>query len=80
MLWIFGAAGLVSAPLAARAGDLPLGNVRDSVVAMVEEAAAGVWTRYQWTDARSGEPGTKHTYSKAAAGVIVSVGYVATIS
>jgi signal transduction histidine kinase len=151
-------AGLLTAtgvPLAARAGGLPLGSVRDSVVAMVEDAAAavseygfpralnrtdiklwkrpdlglyvfvldphgnlllhpdrrgegqnvfashdtlgtpfirnmikaaegatgsGVWTRYQWTDARSGEAGTKHTYSKAVGGVIVSVGYVATVS
>lgn len=51
---------------------------------MIKAATAahgqGVWTRYQWTDARSGEPGTKHTYSKAARDVIVSVGYVAAIS
>lgn len=140
---------------ALRAGDVPLGSVRDSVVAMVERAAGaiaefgfpralnrtggelwrrpdlglyvfvldrdgnllmhpdrrgegqnviashdvqgtpfirnmirtataaegtGVWTHYQWTDARSGEPGTKHTYSKSIGGVIVSVGYVAATS
>lgn len=144
-----------AAPISVRAGDVPPGSVRDSVVAMVEDAAAavaehgfpralirtggelwrrpdlglyvfvldpsgnlllhpdrrgegrnviaaqdtqgkpfirdiintataaaghGVWTRYQWADARSGEPGTKHTYSKATGGVIVSVGYVAAIS
>lgn len=146
---------VTAAPIKLRAGDAPLGSVRDSVIAMVEDAAVavaehgfpralnrtesklwkrpdlglyvfvldpygnlllhpdrrgegqnviashdtqgkpfirdiintaianpghGVWTRYQWTDARSGAPGTKHTYSKAVDGVIVSVGYVAAIS
>ncbi|MBO6519159.1 MAG: cache domain-containing protein [Rhodospirillales bacterium] len=154
-LRLLGAVTLAAAPLPVRAGDLPLGSVRDSVIRMVEDASAavsefgfpralnrtewnlwkrpelglyvfvldadgklllhpdrrgegqnviashdthgtpfirnmieaavsaegaGVWTRYQWADARSSERGTKHTYSKAAGGVIVSVGYVAAIS
>lgn len=54
--------------------------IRNMIRAAIAANGNGVWTRYQWADARSGEPGTKHTYSKAAAGVIVSVGYVATIS
>ncbi len=54
--------------------------IRNMIKAAEAAAGHGVWTRYQWTDARSGEPGTKHTYSKVVDGVIVSVGYVAAIS
>jgi len=54
--------------------------IRNMIEAATTANGAGVWTRYRWTDARSGEPGTKHTYSKAAGGVIVSVGYVAATS
>ena len=54
--------------------------IRNMIRAATAAGGAGVWTRYQWTDARSGKPGTKHTFSKAVAGVIVSVGYVAAIS
>lgn len=54
--------------------------IRNMINAAVAAKGSGVWTRYQWADARSGEPGTKHTYSKAVGGVIVSVGYVAAIS
>jgi len=54
--------------------------IRNMIDAATAADGAGVWTRYQWTDARSGEQGTKHTYSKVAGGVIVSVGYVAATS
>lgn len=54
--------------------------IRNMINAAVAANGSGVWTRYQWADARSGEPGTKHTYSKAIGGVIVSVGYIAAIS
>lgn len=54
--------------------------IRNMINAAVAAEGNGVWTRYQWSDARNGEPGTKHTYSKAVGGVIVSVGYVAAIS
>jgi len=54
--------------------------IRNMIDAAIAAKGGGVWTRYQWADARTGEPGTKHTYSKAVGGVIVSVGYVAAIS
>ncbi|WNK00552.1 cache domain-containing protein [Thalassospiraceae bacterium LMO-JJ14] len=54
--------------------------IRNLIQAASDAHGIGVWTQYHWTDARSGEPGIKHTYSKTVAGVIVSVGYVAAIS
>ena len=54
--------------------------IRNMINAAVAANGNGVWTRYQWADARNGEPGTKHTYSKIVGGVVLSVGYIAAIS
>lgn len=52
--------------------------IRNMIHAATDAHGVGVWTRYLWTDANSGELGTKHTYSKAINGMIISSGYLAT--
>lgn len=51
--------------------------IRDIIAATVAAPHQGTWTDYIWTDPRTGTLGTKHTYSRLAAGVIVAAGYFA---
>lgn len=51
--------------------------IRDIIAATVAAPDRGAWTEYAWPDARTGKLGTKHTYSRLAAGFIVAAGYIA---
>jgi hypothetical protein len=50
---------------------------RDIIAASVAAPHRGVWTDYVWPDARTGKLGSKHTYSRLAAGFVVAAGYIA---
>ena len=50
--------------------------IREIIAASVRHPKKGMWTTYLWRDAKTGELGTKHTYSRLSAGLVVAAGYI----
>ncbi|WP_164871798.1 cache domain-containing protein [Solirhodobacter olei] len=50
--------------------------IRDIIAETLAAPHEGAWTEYIWLDPRTGTSGTKHTYSRLAAGVVVAAGYI----